>query len=199
MDNYIVINGVRIELTEEQIKQLVGNKRKLSEIAPGDTFKVGEYEFICLEHREEGTAVLLKEPWRIDKFDTEKNDYRISSIREALNTEFACKLAEVVGEDNIVSHKVDLTADDGRKEYDHCWDEAGLMTCEDYRKYVYILDKYRPKRAWWLATPYSTEANRDSSWVRLVDVGGTLRLNNCYYEFGVRPFCILKSDIFVSE
>ena len=202
-DNYIVLGGKRVELTEEQVRELRAglglSERKLSEVKVGDTFTVGDMEFICLEHREEGTAVLLKDLWKVDKFDNKSNDYSKSSIREELNTVFAERLKEAVGGENIVTRIVSLTSDDGREDYGWCTDEVGLMTCDDYRKYVYILDEYRPEKWWWLATPYSTASNGYGLSVRVAGDDGALNFSLCNLGNGVRPFCILKSDIFVSE
>lgn len=201
-DNYIVLGGKRVDLTKEQVRELRAglglSERRLSEVMVGDTFKVGDMEFICLEHREEGTAVLLKDLWKVDEFDNKSNDYSKSSIREELNAVFAERLKEAVGGENIVTRVVSLTSDDGREDYEWCTDEVGLMTCDDYRKYVYILDEYRPEKCWWLATPYSTASNGYELSVRAVLGFGTLNSFNCDFECGVRPFCILKSDIFVS-
>lgn len=203
MDNYIVINGVRIELTEEQIakiKESFGlSPKTLAEVTPGETCRLGHLEFIVLEQTGELTAVLLKDFWKTAKFDDDKNSYFHSSIRKDLNTNFYKELADVVGEDNIYPHEIDITADDGRTEYGACRDNIGLMTTAEYRKYVYLLDNHRPDSWWWLATPHSTEANGYSCAVRVVNDGGALSSSGCNVEGGVRPFCILKSNIFVSE
>ena len=115
-----------------------------------------------------------------------------------MNNDFYNQLAEIVGKENIIEHTVDLTSDDGRKEYETCMDYISLLTCEQYRKYVNILDKYNPKQWWWLATPYSTLEDYNSL-VRCVNIDGALNSDCCNGTNGVRPFCILKSDIFVSE
>ena len=202
MNNYLILNNKKIELTPEQVKQIEQsfdlNKTELKNIAVGDTFKVGNLEFIVLEHTEENTCVILKDFWKSDIFDKSSNDYKNSSIRTALNTDFYKELS-VVGEENVITHTVDLTADDGRTDYETCKDKASLLTCELYRKYVYILDKYNPRKWWWLATAYSTEPNDCETTVRCVSRDGTLYYNNCYNYIGVRPFCILKSNIFVSK
>ena len=51
MKNYICLNGKKVELTAEQVAQLMGKKeKKLREFSPADTFKLGEFEFVVLEH-----------------------------------------------------------------------------------------------------------------------------------------------------
>ena len=62
--DYIKINNKKIKLTPQQVKEIQQSFNladiKLSDIPVGDTFKVGEYEFIVLEHAKETTAVILK-------------------------------------------------------------------------------------------------------------------------------------------
>ena len=188
------ILGYKIKVVEE-------TKKRLSEVKVGDTFKVGKFEFIVLEQDEknEETEVLLKDFWTTTKFDDDTNNYKNSSVRYKLNDEFLNEIANEVGKNNIIPHWVDLTADDGRGDYNACNDYISLLTCEQYRKYVYIVDKYRiTSNWWWLATPYSTGSNGYDYTVRCVDIDGTLDDCDCSCDGGVRPFCIFKSDIFVS-
>ena len=205
MKNYLMLNNKQIKLSAKQVKQIEEsfglNKTQLKDVAVGDTFKVGDLEFIVLEHKEYSpgnceTFVILKDFWKTDKFDESSNDYKESSIRKSLNTEFYALLSNAVGSENIVKHTVDLTADDGRIDYGTCEDNISLLTCDMYRKYGYILDKYNFKKWWLLATPYSTKSNGYALSVRCVCPDGTLYQLNCSRSLGVRPFCILKSSIF---
>ena len=176
------------------------NDRKfLFEIAVGDTFKVGNLEFIVLaqNHVLGTTEVLLKDLWATTKFDDDTNDYKNSSIREKLNGEFLNEIANEIGTINIIPHTVNLTADDGRKDYGMCDDSISLLTCDMYRKYVDIIDKYMIDKWWWLVTPYSTRDGYRYT-VRCVNNVGTLCNGICNFDYGVRPFCIFKSGIFVS-
>ena len=205
MKNYLMLNNKQIELSPEQVKQIEEsfgfNKTQLKDVAVGETFKVGDLEFIVLEQKEYNpgnceTFVILKDFWKTDKFDDLSNDYKESSIRKSLNTEFYALLSNAVGSENIVKHTVELTADDGRTDYGNCEDNISLLTCEMYRKFVYILDKYNPKKWWWLATAYSTKSNDYSLFVRCVLYIGTLRCGSCGNGRGVRPFCIFDPSIF---
>lgn len=195
------------ELTLKEIQNLLGYEvkivadkpsRRLADVPVGETFKVGDLEFIVLEHTDNGTNVILKDFWTIDKFDDSTNNYANSNIFNKLNFAFYNKLIDVIGEENIIMHKVDLTTDDGRKDYGSVCDYINLLTCDMYRKYVTILDKYKPKKWWWLATAYSTASNGYSCAVRCVNINGTLCYYGCDSISGVRPFCILKSNIFIS-
>ena len=203
MENYLMLNDKKIELTLEQVKEIENsfgfNRVMLKDIEVGETFKVGNLEFVVLEHNEETTAVILKDFWKTAQFNGSFNDYKESEIRKDLNNAFYNELSGAIGADNIVKHTVDLTADDGRTDYKQCEDNISLLTCDLYRKYVYILEKYNPKKWWWLATAYSTKSNDYETLVRCVNGYGTLYDNYCYNCIGVRPFCILKSNIFVSK
>lgn len=184
--------GCKIKIVDEKAKV------KLADVEVGKSFKVGNLEFVTLEHFPKTTAVILKDFWKKAQFESDSNDYRSSDIRKDLNKNFYNQLSEIVGKENIIKHAVDLTSDDGRKDYKECMDYISLLTCNQYRKYVSILDKYNPKQWWWLATPYSTLKDYSSP-VRCVSNFGALFDVLCDYYGGVRPFCILKSDIFVSE
>ena len=195
------------EMTLQEIQNILGYEVKivankpvkhLSDIPAGETFKIGDLEFVVLGHTCDNTCVILKNFWKTAVFDCSTNNYANSSIRKELNGEFYNKLVALVGKDNIVQHTVDLTSDDGRNDYNEVEDHVSLLTCDMYRKYVYTLDKHRLDSWWWLTTPYSTESNGYDTWVRNVDDFGTLGDDDCDCSLGVRPFCIFKSSISVS-
>ena len=200
MKNYICINGKKAELTEEQLCALgiCIKEKKLADIAVGETFKAGDHEFIVLEHDNGNTAVLLKDILCKMAFGKDNNDYRKSDVKSYLE-KFAKEMTAIIGEENLVKHKVDLTSDDGLKDYGEIEELVSLLTAEKYRKYVNIIDKYKPNCWWWLSTPYSTKTHDNASWVKCVSPLGIIY--DYYFSdnyFGVRPFCIFKSDIFVS-
>ena len=202
--NYVEINGVRIELNEAQTKQLAESfaldckGKKLADYSKSEVVKIGKHEFIVLDQEEGRTHLLLK---RLLVENTEfgkGNNYDGSNVDEICN-DFAVALMDAVGEENVLPFTVDLTANDGLKCYGSVERRAALLTAEQYRKYVYIIDEHKIDKWWWLATPFSTEKHNDTDWVECVSPGGHLNCNDCHYDCGVRPFCILKSDIFVSE
>ena len=200
MKNYLCINGKKTELTKEQMRQLGILKEPIAVLSEdGETAKIGEYEFIVLEKDAYRVALLLKDTLCDRKFDSKCNNFAESDIREYLD-EFADKLADLVGEDNIVEHTVDLTSDDGLKCYGSCDCRVSLLTAQMYRDNVYTIDKYKVNKWWWLATAYSTSKHGDTVCVKCVSPSGDLiSVNSCYRNYGVRPFCILKSNIFVSK
>ncbi|MBE6959846.1 MAG: hypothetical protein E7448_03875 [Ruminococcaceae bacterium] len=201
MKNYIVINGQQIELTAEQVEQIQAGLQvkaiRLGNKVAGDTAKIGEYEMIVLDHTDEGTLLICKDFVDTSTFG-DSNNYDGSKVDKICN-DFATKLAKIVGEDNMILHDVDLTADDGLKDYGSVQRFASLLTADRYRQYVYTLDKYKPDDWWWLATADSTPTHENANWVKCVSPSGNISSGHCInFGGGVRPFCILKSDIFVS-
>lgn len=201
MENYIKINNQKIMLTEAQVKEIqqsFGVGVKLADVPVGETFKVGEYEFVVLEHSKETTAAILKELLFDEKQFGKNNNYNCSFV-DVICGDFADKLAGVIGNAAIVEHTVDLTADDGLKDYGKIKRRVSLLTANLYRRYVEILDKHKIDAWWWLATAYSTPAHNATNWVNCVSPSGYINYDNYYRNRGVRPFCILKSNIFVSK
>ena len=102
--------------------------------------------------------------------------------------------------ENVCTVEVDLTSDDGLKDYGKVERRAASLTAEQYRKYVAVLDRHKPDAWWWLATPHSTATHGNEDWVKCVSPSGGIHYGHYFYGFnGVRPFCILKSSIFVSK
>ena len=202
MKNYISINGKKTELTEEQVQQIKAsfglNSVRLSSVAVGDTVKIGDYELIVLEQTGSTTMLLCKDFIETCTFG-DSNNYDGSKVDQICN-KFATDLAKIIGEDNVIQHTVDLTADDGLKDYGSVKRFASLLTTNLYRRYVYTLDKFNPDAWWWLATSYSTPTHDHTSWVKCVSPSGSVA--DGFYVcngLGVRPFCILNSNIFVSK
>ena len=202
MENYINICGQQINLTDEQVEQLKESfgltKTKLSDVATNETFKIGKNEFVVLEHRGETTAVIRKGLLIKSSAFGENNNYDGSTV-DGLCNRFAEEIADLVGKENLVEHAIDLTSDDGLKDYGKIRRRVSILTADLYRRYVEILDKHKINEWWWLATAYSTPAHGNDSWVKCVSPSGSI--SSCSYcsGRGVRPFCILKSNIFVSK
>ena len=202
MENYIVINGVTYDLVERagEVKDPesgVVDGTKLSDVAVKDTFKIGKHEFVVLEHSGDTTAVILKELLFENKEFGKNNNYNGSYVDGECN-KFADEIAALIGKENLVEHTVDLTSDDGLKDYGKIRRRASLLTTELYRRYVEVLDVHKIDKWWWLATAYSTPSHDHTSWLKCVAPSGIIYIVSCIYDFGVRPFCILKSNIFVS-
>lgn len=202
MKNYICLNGQNIELSDAQVaeiqKSLGIGQVKLKDIPVGEPFKIGNYEFVVLEHSKETTAVIMRELLHKEKQFGKNNNFENSYIDEICR-KFGCEIADIVGEKNLIEHTVDLTSDDGLKDYGKIRRKMSLLTANLYRRYVEVLDKHKIKAWWWLCTAYSTPSHEHTSWIKCVSPVGFINNNGYVNDNGVRPFCILNSNIFVSR
>ena len=202
MKNYICFNGKKVELTAEQVAEMKKSlgiaEIKLADIPAGETFKIGEYEFVVLEQSGDTTAIILRNLLYESKEFGESNNYKNSYVDDICD-DFGLKIANIIGAENLIEHTVDLTSDDGLKDYGKIKRKMSLLTADRYRRYVEILDKYNPGKWWWTATAYSTPTHNHTSWIKCVSPVGNVCSFYFNYDSGVRPFCILKSNIFVSK
>lgn len=198
----ITINNQTFDLTKEQEAKLRNalnlNQKRLSDVAIGDTFKIGDIEFIKFEEENGRVSAVTKDILFTSKFDNNTNNFAKSSLAQRLVEEILPKIEAYVGADNVLEFETDLTSLDGLNDYSVLASKVSLPTFDFYRKHVKIFDKYKVNNWWWLATPDSTPTHGIEMWVRYVNDGGTLNYDNCRDEFGVRPFFIFESSIFVS-
>lgn len=191
-------NQLIIEITPE-LEQILGLKnKKLSEFALGKVFTDCDgVEYIVCEQFDDGTTgVVTKDILSTTMNFGENNNWKNSKRREWLNSEYYDKLSQKFGAENIIPHKVDLLSMDGYDDYGISEDMISDMTFDSYRKYhKYIGDC---DTSYYLATPDSTPSGCGASYVLCVDDGGDVGYSGCGWDRGVRPFCILKSSIFVS-
>ena len=203
MENYIFIDGKKTVLTEQQAKQIkerfCEQTTKLADVKTGETVKIAGLAFVVLEQTGEETALILEDLAETDVvFSNKNNNYSGSEVDELCN-DFAEDLANAIGAENIVMHEVDLTSNDGLKDYGTIKRQASALTADRYRKYVKILDDHNPKKWWWLSTPDSTTKHQNDQWALCVSPAGNFYGDCCNCSSGVRPFCIFKSSIFVSS
>ena len=163
----------------------------------GETFELAGLTWKVLDITEQGLVCLADFIGKDVKFDTSCNDWKVSKLRNYLNTEFYQKLADTVGEDKIIEFERNLLSLDGQTEYGTCMDKVSMINVDEYRKYRSLIPNTGDW--WWTITPDSTECNNDTVWVRVVSPSGYFSNLNCNYDSGVRPFCIFSPSIFESE
>ncbi len=190
------INELRNEVA---VLKAVEKTRKIpAGLSAGDTFKLAGLTWTILDITDKGYMCLADRLENSMKFDSESNNWIGSRLREYLNTEFIKKIADEIGEENIVSFNRNLLSLDGQDEYGSCEDKVSLLTVDDYRKYRSFIpntDNYW----WWTCTPWSTKRNGYKSSVVVVSLVGNFSNYGCNGFIGVRPFCIFSSSIFESE
>lgn len=202
--NYICLNGQKIEIGEDklsEIKKTLGVKDRFYIEINGRGEKIariGEYDFLVLECREDIVVLILKSLYKNADFGF-NNDFRCSNVLKICQ-EFADKIAAIVGIENLGRFRVDLTSDDGLQDYGYADVYCTILTADMYRNFVEILDIDRLDKCWWLATPNSTPRHGDDEWVKCVSSSGRICTADCnLIDYGVRPLIILKSDIFESS
>ena len=171
----------------------------LSTLECGKRFSRNGIEYIVIKHLENGSTLCIKKDALVEdrKFGL-NNDWRESSLKEYLNGEYLTKLEDDFGEDNIVSHTVNLLSLDGLDDYGTDDVKVSVPTIDLYRYSRKLLGE-NLDRSWWLVTPDSTPSGAGSVYVRYVCGGGDVGFHGCGWGLAVRPVFALKSEIFVSQ
>lgn len=193
-----------LEVARELVRQLEEaerkNKVKLSTLAPGDVFEIGKNDFIVLEQMSFETKVISKDFMAENiVYDEDSRDYNESNLKKVIEDEIQPIIESEVGENNLVEHTVELTSVDMQHEFDDCECKVRPITFDEARKYNNLLPNKELDDWWWTCTPWSTEERGCSYSITVVSSAGNFGNFNCGNLSGVRPVCILKSNIFVSK
>ena len=160
----------------------------------GEHFVYGKKNCMVLEHMEDGTLCMVLDEDFESKFG-ETNNFAEPELRKKLNGEYLDEwVKDGVDRASFVLMQVDLTANDGLKDYGTCECLLAPRTCDQHRKYRYLIPN--PKGNWeWTATAYSTKDNNCSFRTYLVAATGSLGYS-VYVDiaFGVRPLFKLNPD-----
>ena len=181
---------------------------EIGKLAAESRFTYGGMEWVVLEHNllKKAVLVLAADVLKTESGETQympfdeenKNDFAASSVRAFLNGDFLEELAAAgADKEAFLPLALDLTSDDGLKDYGIDRVTIGIYTDQIYREFRNIIP---PASDWhWTATPFSTARNGYEHLVRYVSSSGALNYNIAYNgNRGVRPLCVLKSDILVS-
>ena len=168
-------------------------------IAPSSVINYGGLDCIVLDVEQDKILVLAKESIGNMPFDEgNSNNFPKGTLCKYLNGEFIKKLkANGADTSALIPTTIDLTSDDGLKDYGETTQKIFLLTCDMYRKYRSVIPNLDDW--WWLATAYSTESNGYAHVARYVYSDGSLGGNGAYRGYrGVRPAFYLKSSILES-
>lgn len=200
--------NLTMKMLQEQINELKNEVAALKSIPKsakipsglkiGDTFELAGLTWKILDIADDGYMCIADKLNEEKVFDKESNDWIKSRLREYLNTDFIDRIADEIGEDNLIEFNRDLISLDGQTEYDYCADKVSMLTVDEYRKYRSLIpntDDYW----WWLISPWSTPCNGYERQVTVVAPSGYVNIYGCCINCGVRPVCIFSSAIFESE
>lgn len=172
-------------------------------LRPGEHFMFKNFEWVCLDphHPDGGVLAIMAKPWAEDvkfspddKFADEKgnwNNYRTSNVRGILSD----MANAVFDRKSLLSHTVDLVADNGDRAYGAVADLVFILTCDEYRKYR----DYIPHYDNWIltATPWycgyeDSDTGCGAAVVRSVDIGERFGCVGACINGAVAPACILN-------
>lgn len=194
--NYKIMSGktcrekIRDWMNEEYDPGKQSGEEDKVVLTPGAHFTFKGYEWIVLDNNVDGGVLaIMASAWNNEKCSFDDNgctNYAKSSLREKLRNE----LLPVLGEDNLITHEVDLVADNGDDRYGTVTDRVFILSCDEYRKYrkhVPLLHKWM-----WTCTPWYISDAGDGGYVRDVDTGGHLSHYFACGGGGVAPACVLN-------
>lgn len=198
MNNNEILKKAK-ELVELLEKQGKAGKIALSSMSPGDVFQTtGKRKYKVLEQYGDTTKIisfnLVKE--NVEFGDT--SDYKTSKVKKLCDTEILKDFEEEFGAENIETHTADIITVDGQK--------LGTVDCkirpitfDEAREYTDIIPNQYLDDWYWTLSPWSTKERGGGKSVTVFSPSGFFGSNVCDYCDGVRPVCILKSNIFVSK
>ena len=198
MNNKEILKKAK-ELVELLEKQEETDKVVLSTLKRGDVFQTtGKRKYKVLEQYGDTTKIisldLVKE--NVEFGDT--SDCKISNVKKLCDTEILNDFEEEFGAENIEEHTVDIITVDGQK--------VGSVKCkirpitfDEAREYTDITPNNDLNDWYWTLSPWSTEERGWSKSLAVVSPSGNILNDDFSNDFGVRPVCILKSNIFVSK
>ena len=186
-----------VELLEQQEET---GKVELSTLKRGDVFQTtGKRKYKVLQQYGDTTKIisldLVKE--NVEFGDT--SDYKTSKVKKLCDTEILKDFEEEFGAGNIKTHTADIITADGQKVGNvKC--KIRPITFDEAREYTDITPNNDLNDWYWTLSPWSTEEHGWSRSLSVVSPSGVFSFSSYgSFGFGVRPVCILKSNIFVSK
>ena len=174
-------------------------KKALKTTARGTVFPYAGEKWVELEHDPAGRTLCLRLAVIPTKpFDENNcNNFATSSSKEWMNGPYLDNLIDAVkGPHAFLQTELDLTADDGLKDYGTCTVTIFSLTVDQYRRnrdVIPLVDDW-----YWLSTAYSTAANGYEHSARFVWDDGALDWLSAFSgDYGLRPACYLDSDLLI--
>lgn len=131
------------------------------------------------------------------KFDDNSCDYLTSSLRAKFDGKITKAYEEVFG-NALIEHTTEIISVDMQK-YGDLTAKVRPITFDEAREFNELIVGNGIGDWWWTCSPWSIEHRGCKYAVAVVSPSGIIDCGIYDYGCGVRPFCILKSNIFVSE
>lgn len=173
--------------TAERGQQIIGN---------------AGHEYIVLKQLpDDGQTMIILADFMAENvmFDENTTNYAESTLKARIEADILPVVESDFGADNIIEHEVDLTTVDMQADFGTCKCKVRPLTFDEAREFNDLLIKEDLPDWYWTCTPWSTEKRGWKYSIAVVSPSGTFSYHDCDGNIGVRPFCILKSNIFVSK
>lgn len=198
MNNKEILQKAK-ELVELLEKQEKTGKVALSTLKRGDVFQTtGKRKYKVLEQYGDTVKIISLDLVKENVEFGDDTDYNKSNVKKLCDIEILKDFEEEFGAESIEEHTVDIITVDGQK--------VGSVKCkirpitfDEAREYTDITPNNDLNDWYWTLSPWSTEERGWSKSFTVVSPSGYIHINNCSNDNGVRPVCILKSNIFVSK
>lgn len=198
MNNKEILQKAK-ELVELLEKQEEVGKVALSTLKRGDVFQTtGKRKYKVLEQYGDKVKIISLNLVKENVKFGDNTDYNKSSVKKLCDTEILKDFEEEFGAENIEKHTVDIITVDGQKVGStEC--KIRPITFDEAREYTDITPNESLSDWYWTLSPWSTKDRGWKNSCSVVSPSGDVV--NGYYGSGggVRPVCILKSNIFVSK
>ena len=198
MNNKEILQKVK-ELVELLEKQEEVGKVALSTLKRGDVFQTtGKRKYKVLEQYGDKAKIISLNLVKENVKFGDNTDYNKSNVKELCDTEILKDFEEEFGAENIEKHTVDIITVDGQKVGStEC--KIRPITFDEAREYTDITPNNSLSDWYWTLSPWSTKDRGWKNSISVVSPSGFVRFNYYFNVNGVRPVCILKSNIFVSK
>lgn len=198
MDNKEILQKAK-ELVEFLEKQKKTGKVALSTLKRGDVFQTtGKRKYKVLEQYGDTVKIISLDLVKENVEFGDDTDYNKSNVKKLCDIEILKDFEEEFGAESIEEHTVDIITVDGQK--------VGSVKCkirpitfDEAREYTDITPNNDLNDWYWTLSPWSTEERGWSKSFTVVSPSGYFDCIICDDVNGVRPVCILKSNIFVSK
>ena len=190
---------VSVQVEELEDKGKNDGKVQLSTCNVGDVVKIADHNFIVCEVDEDKACLLCKDLWVEDVVFGDSRNYIESNIRKICEEQIQPVIEQAVGAENLIENEVDLTSLIGINEFGSLKCKVRPITFDEFQKYGDLLVNEDLPDWWWTCTPWGTEKRGYNRSIAVVSPSGLIISYGCINDCGVRPFCILKSNIFVSK
>lgn len=198
MNNKEILQKAK-ELVELLEKQEETGNVELSTLKRGEVFQTtGKRKYKVLEQYGDTTKIISLDLVKENVEFGNTSDYKTSKVKKLCDTEILKDFEEEFGAGNIETHTADIITADGQK--------VGSVKCkirpitfDEAREYTDITPNNDLNDWHWTLSPWSTKERGWEKAYAVVSPSGYIVSNDCLNVGGVRPACILKSNIFVSK